>query len=330
MQSSYWEAHQESWTEVLARNGYNTFLFPAHRLPMLRRYVKGVNVVEEARGKRLDKTIDLAIKTLAEAPADQPFLAYIYIPDPHSPYKSHGNFDFGPLPMDDYDGEIAHTDHHLGRLFDWMDKAGRLDDTMVVIMSDHGESFGERMVYRHSSQLYNDQTHIPAIVYVPAVGTRRVSDYISSIDLGPTILNAVGIDIPESYLGVTLMPLMKGEPFIHPSVYGEESYRPSDFPNLRPEENPQEVISKYMVITQDGYKLIYNRSFYTFELYDLKRDLLEEKNLYNLQPEKAGELREKLGRFVDIVLVSRPWDADESRFFFGRDENREPWIKGDY
>ncbi|HXG92256.1 MAG TPA: sulfatase [Blastocatellia bacterium] len=329
MQSCYWDAHQQTWSEILAGRGYDTYLFPAHRLPMLQRYVKGVNVVEEARGQRLPKTIDLVIDTINNAPANRPFLAFIYIPDPHSPYKKHPEFNFGHAPVDLYDGEIAHTDYQMGRLFDWLEKTGRLDNTMIVIMSDHGEAFGERMVYRHSSQLYNEQTHVPMIVYIPGIAARRVSDFVSTIDLGPTILNSVGIDIPRSYLGVTLLPLMRGEPFTHPPIFAEESYRLSDFPNIRPEEEPQTVMSKYMIITQDGYKLIYNRSLYFFEMFNLKKDRGELINLYGIERKKAEELKQRLGRFVDIVMVSRPPDADESRFAPGQDVNREPWDEGE-
>jgi arylsulfatase A-like enzyme len=186
------------------------------------------------------------------------------------------------------------------------------------------------MVYRHSSQLYNEQTLVPMIVYVPGLTPRRISDYVSTIDLGPTILSAVGIDIPRDYVGVSLVPLMRGEPFVHPTIYGEESYKPSDFPNVRPEENPQTVISKYMMITQEGYKLIFNRAFNTYELFNLKQDPKEENNLFNRETGRAREMAQQLGLFVDIVTASRPWDADESRFLFGRDDNRESWNEGDF
>jgi arylsulfatase A-like enzyme len=66
-----------------------------------------------------------------------------------------------------------------------------------------------------------------------------------------------------------------------------------------------------MVITQDGYKLIYNRDFYTFELFNLRDDPKEERNLYDDMPAKADELKRLVGRFVDITIVSRPWDAEE-------------------
>jgi arylsulfatase A-like enzyme len=69
-----------------------------------------------------------------------------------------------------------------------------------------------------------------------------------------------------------------------------------------------------MVVTQDGFKLIYNRDFYTFELYDLRNDPLEAHNLFDRLPDRAQETRQLLGRFIDVLSVSRPWDADEGRY----------------
>ncbi|HVG18379.1 MAG TPA: sulfatase, partial [Blastocatellia bacterium] len=210
MKSSYWDARVESWTEVLARNGYNMMLFPQRRLSMLRRYVKGMQVAPDSEGKGLKETIDLAIRSINIAPQGVPFCAYIYAVDPHRPYVRHKDFNFGKSNVDLYDGEIAFTDHHFGRLFDWLEGNGRLEDTVVVIMADHAESLGERRVYRHSSQLHSDQTHVPMIFYVPDLPARRVGAYVSTIDLGTTILDVVGVDCPEPYAGVTLLPLMQG------------------------------------------------------------------------------------------------------------------------
>lgn len=317
MKSSYWDGPVDTWTEVLARNGYDVILFPQRRLGMLSRYVKGARVAPDAEGKFVNQSIDVAIKTLGELPADRPFCAYIYAVEPHRPYARHNAFDFGSSIAELYDGEIAFTDHHLGRLFDWLEECGRMNDTMIVVMADHGESLGERGVYRHSSQLFNDQTHVPAIFYIPGQLPRRVPDYISTIDLGATILQAAGIACPDDYSGVTLLPLISGEPFEHPPIYGEQTLREKEFPNVRSEDYPQPVNKKYMIITQDGFKLIYNRNDWFFELFDLKNDPLELRNLFNEMPERAADLKSRLGRFVDIVTVSRPQNADEQKYYFG-------------
>ncbi|HYP26149.1 MAG TPA: sulfatase [Blastocatellia bacterium] len=311
MQSSYWDARIESWPQVLKRNGYNTMLFPGRR--SWDRYKNWMPVVREAQGKHLEQNIDVAIRTLSNAPQDAPFCAYIYVPDPHRPYIKHDDFYYGETTADVYDGELAYTDYHLGRFFDWMEQSQRMKDTIVVIMSDHGESLGERGVFRHSTQLYNEQVRVPMIVYVPGMEPRRVADYVSTVDLGSTILDLVGIDYPKEYLGVSLAPLMRGEQFTRPPIYGEQTLEEYS-PYVRLDQQVHPLSKKYMVITQDGFKLIFNRNFYSFEMYDLNGDPAESRNLFDKMPEKAENLKQLLGRFVDVVTASRPPEADEGRY----------------
>jgi arylsulfatase A-like enzyme len=321
MQSTYWDARAESWTEVMARSGYKTILFP-RRLSMLLRHVKGMEEIADASRKGLKQTIDAAIEVLGNTPTDRPFCAYIYSSDPHRPYRMHEGISFGSSLIDQYDGEIAYTDHHLGRLFDWMEKSGRMNDTMVVIMSDHGESFGERMVYKHNSQVYDEQMRVPMIVYVPNQEPRRIADYVSTVDLGTTILDLVGIDYGNDRAGVSLLPLMRGEPLDHPPIYGEHILV-SQSPYLDSNKMADPDSRKYMVVTQDGFKLIYNRNFYSFELFNLKEDPRELRNLYDRMPEKAAAMKKLLGQFVDVVGARRPWDADEQKFYFGVGDDEE-------
>jgi arylsulfatase A-like enzyme len=321
MKSCYWDANTKTWTEILAENGYNTILFPRRTQTMLR-YVKGMaNVVKDGT-KGLRQTIDTTINVLGNEPMDRPFGAFVYISDPHMPYNKHQEFNFGSSVADLYDGELAYTDFHLGRLFDWLEQSGRLNDTIVVVMADHGESLGERAVYKHSTQLYNEQARVPMIVHVPGIARRHIPDYVSTIDLGSTILNAVGINCPKEYTGASLLPLMRGESFTHLPIYGEQTmtedsrYIPLDryvYPDTK----------KYMVVTQDGFKLIYNRDAFCFELFNLKEDPREEHNLYDRMPEKAGEMKKLVGRFVDVVTVSRPSDADEKKYDFGLKKKHE-------
>ncbi|MCI0486147.1 MAG: sulfatase-like hydrolase/transferase [Blastocatellia bacterium] len=318
MQANYWDGHLETWTEVLTRNGYDSLFFP-RRQKFMRRHVKGVKVVEQAKVRTWKKTIDVAIDVLGNREPGAPFCAYLYSFDPHLPYLRHAEFDFGRSLANRYDSEIAYTDFHLGRLFEWMERSGRIEDTVVVIMSDHGESLGERGIYRHSSQLYDDQMRVPIIVYVPGLQPRRVPDCVSTVDLGPTILNSVGLDHPKDYLGVSLLPLMRGEPFTHPPVFGEQISKEAS-PYVRLDRNINPERRKYMVVTQDRYKLIYNRNHYSFELYDLKRDPGEERNLYDSEPQKAEEMKSLLGRFIDVELVMRPWDADDNKHSRGREK----------
>lgn len=314
-QGTYWDAHLEGWPEIMARNGYDALLFP-RRISTLRRHVKGMKVVESAKVRTFEETIDAAINVLGGTPADRPFCAYLYSTDTHRPYKPHEDFYYGASITDLYDGEISYLDFHLGRLLDALEQSGKLKDTIIVIMADHGESLGERGVYKHSSQLYNEQTRVPMMIHLPGLSPRSIKAYVSTIDLGPTILNAVGLDYPKECAGVSVVPLMRGQPFTHPPVYGEQTTQEVS-PFVRPEQQLDPGQKKYMIITQDGFKLIYNRDYYNFELFDLSNDPWELRNLYDRMPERAAEMKKRLGRFIDVVTASRPRDADESQYFFG-------------
>lgn len=314
-QGAYWDAHLKAWPEIMPNNGYNALLFP-RRISTLRRHVKGMKVVQSSTDGTFEGTIDSAIDVLGKTPRDKPFCAYLYSTDTHRPYRPHEQFNFGSSITDLYDGEISYLDFHLGRLFDWLADTGRAEDTMIVIMADHGESLGERGVFKHSTLLYNEQTHVPLIIHVPGIEPRVIRDYVSTVDLSPTILNAVGLDYPTECAGVSLISLMRGEPFVHPPVYGEQTTQETS-PYVRPDQYVSREQKKYMIITQDGFKLIYNREQYCFELFNLVEDPGELRNIYDRLPQKAAELRSRLGRFVDVVNVSRPADADETQYFFG-------------
>ena len=82
------------------------------------------------------------------------------------------------------------------------------------------------------------------------------------------------------------MPLIRGEQLTRPPVYGEQT-RGQESPYVPRYRGVHPESKKYMVITQDGYKLIYNRNYTTFELFDLNRDPKEQHNLYDREPEKA-------------------------------------------
>jgi len=314
MQSSYWDGHYPTWSEILSQNGYESIIY-ARRLTTMQRFVKGMKVRSQKKVGKWERTIDNALKEFEELPKDKPFSIYLYASDPHRPYHPHKDFDFGDKMTDLYDGEIAYTDHHLGRVFDYLEQTDKMKDTIIVFMADHGESLGERGIYKHSSQLYNEQLRVPMLIHHPDLAPRRVTSYVSTIDLGATIVSSVGLQAPAEWVGFNLLPLMRGDEVEKPPVFGEQAYK-QETPYVKPWQAVHPESRKYGVISQDGFKLIYNRNINSFELYDLKNDAGEFRNIYDSNLEKAEELKRLLFRFIDVVQVSRPWDADESKYYF--------------
>lgn len=103
-----------------------------------------------------------------------------------------------------YDGGIAHTDAHLGRLVDELAARELSDDTVIVIMSDHGEEFGEHGAFSHK-QLHREVLHVPLILVGPGIAPDTVvAEGVGLIDLAPTLLDLLDIEPPTHFQGRSL------------------------------------------------------------------------------------------------------------------------------
>jgi arylsulfatase A-like enzyme len=181
--------------------------------------------------------------------ADRPLFLFLYIMDPHSDYRSPEPFNslFDPgyrgkeavemgkvasfeeetlmgldpgLDEEDirhlialYDGEIAYADSQVGRLVTWLRERNRLDDTLLVLTSDHGEEFLEHGGVQHGYTLYNEVIRVPLILrYPPRIpaGTVIEDKIVQSLDVTPTVLDLAGIEKPADMQGQSLVPLIRG------------------------------------------------------------------------------------------------------------------------
>jgi arylsulfatase A-like enzyme/predicted Zn-dependent protease len=158
------------------------------------------------------EVVDHALAWLA-GQGDQPFFAWVHLYDPHSPYVPPEPYRsrFPATLVGAYDGEIAATDAQVGRLIDFLTSSGRLANTVIVVVGDHGESLGEHGEQQHGFFVYDAAVHIPLIVAGPRVPTRVVPDQVRIVDVMPSILDLVGVDAPAAVQGVSLMPLGHGQ-----------------------------------------------------------------------------------------------------------------------
>ncbi len=103
-----------------------------------------------------------------------------------------------------YDAEIMSVDNSFGKLIEELRKNNLLNNTIIIVTSDHGEEFQEHGSMRHSHTLYNELLHVPLIVYAP-LAAPSIKDYtVQSIDIAPTILTMLNISIPETFEGNSL------------------------------------------------------------------------------------------------------------------------------
>lgn len=181
-----------------------------------------------------------------------------------------------------YDGEIREMDAELGLLFETIDRYAL--NTIVILLSDHGEEFGEHNGGFLHSQMYDETLHVPLIIKHPGYpGGARIEDRVSLIELAPTILDMLSIPGGEAFSGETLLADKK-----HGSMEKDVF---SEYP-LR--EN-------YALIHRDRKIVVSERGV---ELYSLKNDPGELSNLAadsNHSPENASGLEALRAKLADII-----------------------------
>lgn len=167
---------------------------------------------EGDRSVTSEKLTDAAIARLQEVIAGkQRFFLWVHYLDPHAEYVPHEEHQFGRKQRDLYDGEIAYTDAHVGRLLDFIQSSPLRDSTALVVTSDHGEAFGEHGLIRHGFELWQELVRVPLIVHVPSLAPRRLKQARSTIDLVPTLLDLYRLplpakDAPDFLSGHSLVP----------------------------------------------------------------------------------------------------------------------------
>ena len=141
----------------------------------------------------------------------RPFFAWVHYVEPHSPYQFQGEVAVRlgirdrarATRADRYDTEVAYVDHHVGELLARIaDDPALADNTLVVFLSDHGESLGEHGYWGHGKKLYEPGLHIPlAFHWAGRVRPQRVTAPASILDVAPTVLGLLGLPVPDGYRG---------------------------------------------------------------------------------------------------------------------------------
>jgi hypothetical protein len=188
-----------------------------------------------------------------------PAFAYTHLVDVHSPYDRGGTHG---TPFEAYLREVEILDRELGKLVEGLKRAGVWDRTVLIVGADHGEAFGEHGQQRHDGWLYQQLTHVPLVIRVPGRPPRTVTEPVSMIDLGPTILELFGQNVPGSHMGQSLVPLLRNE---NPKY-----------------ERPVALYSKKGqggILFPDLVKALYVPRLRQAEVYDLKKDPEEKHNL---------------------------------------------------
>ncbi|MFQ5974177.1 MAG: alkaline phosphatase family protein [Alphaproteobacteria bacterium] len=133
-----------------------------------------------------------------------------------------------------YYGLVTEVDHHIGRLIDYLKASGQYDNTLVVFTSDHGEHLGDHYLYGKSGY-FDEAFYVPLIVRDPSPEAdtargRAIDEFTEIVDVMPTILDRLGLEIPVECDGRSLMPFLRGE---RPARWRQEVYWELDFRDVR-------------------------------------------------------------------------------------------------
>lgn len=201
-----------------------------------------------------------------------------------------------------YDSEIRHVDDGLRELLGTLEELDLVDETLVVIFSDHGEMMYKPGIYFDHHGLYDDDIHVPLIIRWPKVKPReiRVPHLVQHIDIAPTILDMAGIPAPDSIEGKSLVPHVNGEldDPIYPFLVAEECTRMMKW-GIRTEQY------KYILSREQDY-----RGGPMRELYDLMSDPHEMTNIVEKCPDIARELEDMLEGWIASMMKKNGLTTD--------------------
>jgi arylsulfatase A-like enzyme len=240
---------------------------------------------------------DAVIKLLADpAITSGPFLIWSHFLDPHKQYLEHPGFsNFGKAPRDLYDGEVAFTDYHIGRVLKALAGSPLAERTVIILTGDHGEAFGEHGAFFHGREVWDEIVHVPLIVYVPGARPRRISRPMSHVDIAPTILDLAGA--PEDREA-------RGRSFVFELFGGSLPQRPIliDQP-----KNPYYPPKRAFI---DGpYKLHHAIDSNAYRLFDLSHDPGETEDLAASDPETLKKVRRAYSLFTSDIIEINPAPA---------------------
>jgi choline-sulfatase len=201
-----------------------------------------------------------------------PVFAFIHLYDAHRPY-SHGS----------YDGEIKYIDEALDRFQKSLAERNLLQDTLIILTSDHGESLGEHGEETHGYFIYESTLWVPLIFRWPTGAAEfpaRVDEPASLLDVAPALLDFLGIPAPPQFQGHSLLRLLRPHPPGGEPVYGESMYA-RDHLGCSPLRSIRLGQYKYIEAPKP-------------ELYDLATDPGETQNRYERDRSLALDLRARL------------------------------------
>ncbi len=222
--------------------------------------------------------------------AGKPFFAFLHLYEPHSPYDPPQAY---RRLADPYDGEIAYADELVGRFLDGLRRSGAYERAVIVVTSDHGEGLGDHGEREHGFLLYREAIRVPLFLRLPhgVGGGTRVASLARLVDVPATLLDLAGMSVP-GLDGASLRGALGGGRLESRSAYAETFYPRFHF-------GWSELVS----VSDDRFQLIRAPRP---ELFDVKTDPRETRNLSGERPETLASMDAWLERELDRAKPAAP------------------------
>ncbi|HJO22358.1 MAG TPA: sulfatase, partial [Myxococcota bacterium] len=276
--------------------------------------------------RRADAVVDRTLRWI-DQPRDTPFLIVAHLFDPHLDYdppepfrgRFAGDYDGGlRYPVSDlrrirasrvahrpedrrfiagaYDEELLYIDAQIGRLLDGLEERGLLDDTLIILVSDHGEEFFDHGSFEHGHSVYQELLRVPLVIWAPRARARRVAAPVSIADVLPTILAATGAEPEPGLYGRSLWKtVLGGDPPTERVFVAENTLRGGE----------QKALVRW------PHKLVLDVTTGATQLFDLVDDPGETRDLSAENPAVRDQLLVKLHATVEAPAHGRPAQPTE-------------------
>lgn len=292
-----------SWSELFGHDEIQNLVFFRLYGAWLAR-TAGLGASSEIRG---EVVTDRAMHWL-EHRTQKPFFAWLHYFDPHAPYDAPLTFRGMYQDQDDerkarYAEEISYVDAQVGRFIDALREKGLYDDTLIIVTSDHGEAFGEShdgvVEFGHTYYLYDTTQRVPLLIK-PAHARntqRRLTQQVELMDIAPTILSILEMEIPAEFVGESLVEALDGRPL---SPEGRDALSFSIIETTLPDSDAARLayVRQFSVRSAEWKYILIPRADRA-ELYDLVLDPQERTNIVATRPEIAAHRHAQLVPFLE-------------------------------
>lgn len=213
-----------------------------------------------------------------------------------------------------YDGELALLDSEIRRTVETLDRLGLRESTIIVVSADHGEEVMEHNFVGHAStnrngHLFDEIVNVPYIIVFPKKlpQGKFITTQVRGIDAMPTILDLLGMPVPDFLEGRSLMPVIRGEETKDRTAFIQTSRAGYGEPD------PMNVKDRIRAVRDGTWKLVhyfYQENPTRFELYHVAVDSYEQRNVIDSYPQVANELRRQLLDWITRESLMKPPPAD--------------------